>query len=84
MLSERTLSEQVAVARSSVRAAMQGLWSLGVIERRGNRSYVRERLPEIRTMQSGRAHRVEIAELAPRPTKWRLPGSSTARRATTR
>jgi GntR family transcriptional repressor for pyruvate dehydrogenase complex len=48
MPSERMLSEQFAVARTSVREAMQGLLSLGVIERRGNRSYVAERLPEIR------------------------------------
>jgi GntR family transcriptional repressor for pyruvate dehydrogenase complex len=48
MPSERTLSEQFAVARTSVREAMQGLLSLGVIERRGNRSYVAEQLPDIR------------------------------------
>jgi GntR family transcriptional regulator, transcriptional repressor for pyruvate dehydrogenase complex len=48
MPSERLLSEQFAVARTSVREAMQGLLSLGVIERRGNRSYVAEQLPDIR------------------------------------
>ena len=48
MPSERSLSEQFAVARTSVREAMQGLLSLGVIERRGNRSYVAEQLPDIR------------------------------------
>jgi GntR family transcriptional repressor for pyruvate dehydrogenase complex len=48
MPSERALSEQFAVARTSVREAMQGLLSLGVIERRGNRSYVAERLPDLR------------------------------------
>jgi GntR family transcriptional repressor for pyruvate dehydrogenase complex len=48
MPSERTLSEQFAVARTSVREAMQGLLSLGVIERRGNRSYVAEQLPDVR------------------------------------
>ena len=48
MPSERVLSEQFAVARTSVREAMQGLLSLGVIERRGNRSYVAEQLPDIR------------------------------------
>lgn len=47
MPSERRLSEQFCVARTSVREAMQGLLSLGVIERRGNRSYVAERLPEV-------------------------------------
>jgi GntR family transcriptional repressor for pyruvate dehydrogenase complex len=48
MPSERVLSEQFAVARTSVREAMQGLLSLGVIERRGNRSFVAEQLPDIR------------------------------------
>ncbi|MEM9516529.1 MAG: FCD domain-containing protein [Actinomycetota bacterium] len=45
--SERALSEQFGVARTSVREAMQGLLSLGVIERRGNRSYVVEHLPDL-------------------------------------
>lgn len=45
--SERALSEQFEVARTSVREAMQGLVSLGVVERRGNRSYVAEHLPEV-------------------------------------
>ena len=45
--SERALSEQFRVARTSVREAIQGLVSLGVIERRGNRSFVAERLPDI-------------------------------------
>jgi GntR family transcriptional repressor for pyruvate dehydrogenase complex len=45
--SERELSEQFQVARTSVREAIQGLLSLGVIERRGNRTWVAERLPEV-------------------------------------
>lgn len=45
--SERDLSEMFGVARTSVREAMQGLVSIGVIERRGNRSYVVERLPDV-------------------------------------
>jgi GntR family transcriptional regulator, transcriptional repressor for pyruvate dehydrogenase complex len=45
--SERALSEQFQVARTSVREAMQGLLSLGVIERRGNRFFVVERLPDV-------------------------------------
>jgi GntR family transcriptional regulator, transcriptional repressor for pyruvate dehydrogenase complex len=45
--SERDLAEQFHVARTSVREAMQGLLSLGVIERRGNRSFVPEHLPEV-------------------------------------
>ena len=48
MPSERRLSEQFCVARTSVREAMQALVSRGVIERRGNRSYVAERLPDVR------------------------------------
>ena len=51
--SERTLSEQFRVARTSVREAIQGLVSLGVIERRGNRAYVTERLPEITVESNG-------------------------------
>ena len=45
--SERDLSEQFGVARTSVREAMQGLLSLGVIERRGNRSFIVEHLPDV-------------------------------------
>jgi len=45
--SERELAEQFQVARTSVREAMQGLLSLGVIERRGNRSFVAEHLPDV-------------------------------------
>jgi GntR family transcriptional repressor for pyruvate dehydrogenase complex len=45
--SERDLTEQFGVARTSVREAMQGLISMGVIERRGNRSYVVEHLPDV-------------------------------------
>lgn len=44
---ERALCEQFGVARTSVREAIQGLVSLGVIERRGNRAYVAERLPGV-------------------------------------
>jgi GntR family transcriptional repressor for pyruvate dehydrogenase complex len=45
--SERALSEQFQVARTSVREAMQGLVSMGLIERRGNRSCVVEHLPDV-------------------------------------
>lgn len=41
---ERLLAEQFGVARTSLREALQGLAALGVIERRGNRSYVAERV----------------------------------------
>jgi GntR family transcriptional repressor for pyruvate dehydrogenase complex len=47
LASERALSEQFQVARTSVREAMQGLLSLGIVERRGNRFYVAERLPDV-------------------------------------
>lgn len=47
MPSERDLAEQFRVARTSVREAIQALVSLGVIERRGNRTFVAEHLPEI-------------------------------------
>jgi len=43
--SERALSERFGVARTSIREALQGLISLGLIERRGNRIHVVERLP---------------------------------------
>lgn len=45
--SERSLCEDFGVARTSVREAIQGLVSLGVLERRGNRTVVCERLPEM-------------------------------------
>ncbi len=45
--SERDLAERFQVARTSVREAIQGLVSLGVVERRGNRSYVVEHLPAV-------------------------------------
>ncbi len=47
MPSERELSDKFEVARTSVREAMQGLVSMRVVERRGNRAYVAEHLPEV-------------------------------------
>jgi len=47
MPSERLLSEQFGVARTSIREAMQGLVSMGCVERRGNRAFVTEHLPGI-------------------------------------
>jgi GntR family transcriptional repressor for pyruvate dehydrogenase complex len=47
MPSERELSEKFEVARTSVREAMQGLVSMRVVARRGNRSYVVEHLPDV-------------------------------------
>ena len=43
--SERSLCEELGVARTSVREAIQGLVSLGVITKRANRTYVAEQLP---------------------------------------
>lgn len=75
--SERTLTQQFEVARTSVREAIQGLISLGVIERRGNRSYVTEHLPGVsvpsgddrevfvrRLFETRRVLELPIAELA--------------------
>lgn len=45
--SERDLAVQFQVARTSVREAMQGLLSIGAIERRGNRSFVAEHMPDV-------------------------------------
>ena len=55
---ERELCEQFHVARTSVREAIQGLVSLGYLERRGNRPYVAERLPEVDLTQDGRKRMV--------------------------
>lgn len=77
--SERDLSEQFRVARTSVREAIQGLVSLGVIERRGNRSFVAEQLPDLtidaaddrktfvlQLFETRRALEVPITEMAAR------------------
>ena len=45
--SERSLCDDFSVARTSVREAIQGLVMLGFIERRGNRSYVTQSLPDL-------------------------------------
>lgn len=62
MASERDLSDRFGVARTSVREAMQGLISMGVIERRGNRAYVVEHLPEVVVAPSVNTKRF-VAEL---------------------
>ena len=57
--SERDLCEQFAVARTSVREAIQGLVTIGLLERRGNRCYVTERLPNLQLdVTDGRKQRV--------------------------
>lgn len=43
--SERELCEEFDVARTSVREAIQGLTTIGMVERRGNRAYVARELP---------------------------------------
>jgi DNA-binding FadR family transcriptional regulator len=53
--SERSLCEEFGVARTSVREAIQGLVSLGVITKRANRTYVAEQLPG--TTLAGHANR---------------------------
>ncbi len=64
MPSERDLAEQFRVARTSVREAMQGLLSLGVVERRGNRSFVAEHLPDVVVAHDGDQHRNDfVAQL---------------------
>jgi GntR family transcriptional repressor for pyruvate dehydrogenase complex len=45
--SERALCEEFGVARTSVREAIQGLVSRGLVERRGNRTHVAEHLPSV-------------------------------------
>jgi GntR family transcriptional repressor for pyruvate dehydrogenase complex len=51
---ERTLCAEFNVARTSVREAIQSLVSLGYLERRGNRAYVIERLPDVVVPVDGR------------------------------
>lgn len=58
--SERALCDQFGVARTSLREAIQGLSSLGMIERRGNRTHVVERLPEVKVESDARKDRVRL------------------------
>ena len=44
---ERVLCQEFGVARTSVREAIQGLMIAGFVERRGNRSVVVDRMPEL-------------------------------------
>ena len=77
--SERVLCEQFAVARTSVREAIQGLASLGLVERRGNRLYVAELLPEVTFADNRKrsvAHVFEVRRLVEVPM-----AELTARRA---
>jgi DNA-binding FadR family transcriptional regulator len=76
--SERVLCEQFVVARTSVREAIQGLASLGLVERRGNRLYVAEHLPGVTLDDRKRsvAHVFEVRRLVEVPM-----AELTARRA---
>lgn len=60
--SERELSEQFEVARTSVREAIQGLLSLGYVERRGNRTWVAERLPDV-AVRGGDDEKIFVRQL---------------------
>jgi GntR family transcriptional repressor for pyruvate dehydrogenase complex len=61
--SERSLCEQFAVARTSVREAIQGLVLLGVIERRGNRARVAEYLPDVTLNDARKRSVTDIFEI---------------------
>jgi DNA-binding FadR family transcriptional regulator len=56
--SERELCDQFGVARTSVREAIHGLVTLGLLEKRGNRSYVIEHLPAVNFDSDRRKRRV--------------------------
>ncbi len=77
--SERVLCEQFVVARTSVREAIQGLASLGLVERRGNRLYVAEHLPGVTLDDRKRSvtHVFEVRRLVEAPK-----AELSARRAT--
>jgi GntR family transcriptional regulator, transcriptional repressor for pyruvate dehydrogenase complex len=55
---EDTLCRQLNVSRTSLREAMRELLTIGLVERRGNRAYVVEHLPEVRLTRDHRADRL--------------------------
>lgn len=61
--SERSLCQQFGVARTSVREAIQGLVSLGLVERRGNRNYVTELMPDVTLGDERKRSVAEIFEV---------------------
>ena len=69
--SERQLCEEFGVARTSVREAIQGLISIGLLERRGNRVHVLEELPTVRAETDG--HQTQV------PRSSRFDASSSCR-----
>ncbi|HEV7679826.1 MAG TPA: FCD domain-containing protein [Candidatus Dormibacteraeota bacterium] len=60
--SERSLCDDFGVARTSVREAIQGLVSLGLLERRSNRTYVAELLPDL-PVSAADNRKVKVSEL---------------------
>jgi GntR family transcriptional repressor for pyruvate dehydrogenase complex len=56
--SEESLCQQFGVSRTSVREAIRELITLGLIERRSNRAYVVEHLPEVRVEADERNERI--------------------------
>lgn len=56
--SEDSMCQQFGVSRTSVREAIRELITLGLIERRGNRAYVVEHLPEVRVEADERLERI--------------------------
>ena len=77
---ERVLADRFGVARTSIREAIQGLVALGVIERRGNRSYVAERVAgsELAASDGGKRSLRALLEA------WRILEASTFELAATR
>ena len=68
--SERELCEEFDMDHTSVREALQGLMSIGVVTRRGNRAYVSEELPAFGTdvLQAARVHELfEVRRLMELP-----------------
>lgn len=61
--SERSLCEDFGVARTSVREAIQALVSTGLIERRGNRAFVAEKVPHLQLLDERKAHVRDIFEV---------------------
>src|SRR5690606_19867200 len=56
--SEESLCRQFGVSRTSIREAIRELITLDLIERRGNRAYVVEHLPDVRIEADVRAERI--------------------------
>lgn len=56
--SEETLCSQFGVSRTSVREAIRELITLGLVERRSNRAFVVEHLPEVRVVADERLERI--------------------------